>query len=108
MLEDRNTIDIVNPKPDGPIDFVIVDAGITTDVDERLELLNHKIMVCLSMLADDEKFEELGRPDVIRVEVRCASEDHAVATVKQVSVATPNGREIKAEIRFTHSPSPYG
>ena len=74
MLEDLDSIDLILQETGEWVKFVIIDSGETRahDPDKHLHLLNHKIDCCLAYLCDDCKFDELGRPQDIVFEVRCA------------------------------------
>ncbi|MBA2116622.1 hypothetical protein [Bremerella alba] len=108
MLEDSNQIDMVLKGNNGEVVFVIIDGGVTTDPDKRLELLNHKVQCCAGALCDQDQWEELGCPSDVAIEVQCQFEVNEEAPPKQLNFTTPDGRDIEMAIRFVAQPSPYG
>ncbi|GAA4441701.1 hypothetical protein [Bremerella cremea] len=108
MLEDPDQIDMVLKGKDGTITFVIIDAGITTDEDKRLELLNHKIQCCAAALCDPDQWQEFGGPTEVAVEVQCNFEVNEEAPPQQLNFTTPAGQDISMTVRFVYRPSRYG
>ena len=109
MLEDLDRIDIVTHEPGQWVKFAIIDSGRTRqeNPDRYLELLNHKVAQCLAMMEDEAKFEELGRPQDVTIEVRCAYPVRSSEPVPR-SVTYNSGRTMNYKLVFLHRPSPYG
>jgi hypothetical protein len=101
MLEDLDSIDIVIQDPGKGVKFVIIDSGVTraADEDKHLDLLNHKINCCLAYVEDDEKFEKLGHPDDITIEIRCAYAVKNKGTMHR-SMTYDSGRVVNYKIVF--------
>jgi len=57
-LEVTDCVDIIKESPDGRIQLVITDSGITTDSDERLKLLVEKIRTYVTYIRSDSFSDE--------------------------------------------------
>ncbi len=57
-LEATDYVDIITGSPDGRIQLVITDSGITTDPDERLRLLVEKVKTYVTYIRSDSFKEE--------------------------------------------------
>ena len=109
MLEDLETIDMVIHEPGQWVKFVVIDSGEMRkrDRERHLELLNHKVSQCIAMIEDDTKFDQLGRPEDITVEVRCAYPVQSSAPLHR-SVTFESGRVMDFKIVFVERGSIYG
>ncbi len=79
MLEQTDRIDVIAKTPDGKLLFVITDAGLTPDPEERFRLLLAKLSTYVGyIMGDDFSREHPDKaPSDVAIQIMCARPSHA-------------------------------
>lgn len=94
MLEESDRIDIISRSPDGFVNLVITDAGITQDAERRLELLLIKLDTYARYVHGEQFVEDnpgVGR-EKARIRVMCQQPATAeMESIREARVGAGSG-----------------
>lgn len=101
-LEDPSRIDIVTREKDGRIALVIVDAGVTTDPQERFDMLLSKLKAYVNYVMSikfKEQYLDVRARDVL-ISVVCRNPP--TEAMKRIENVGPSGDRVnRLEVRYT-------
>jgi hypothetical protein len=101
MLEESDRIDMALKLPDGRVRLVITDAGVTTDAEQRANLLALKLGIYAKYVGDGEFRTNFPDKSPADCEIVVMSRLPATEQMQQMSnVALVNRPEAKIPVRF--------
>lgn len=100
MLEEPTKVDIISVEDGCPV-LVIADAGITTDPDRRLDMLDTKLRNYGVAIASVRFRQEYPAADHARIEVNCQNPPtDKMKSIQQITVRHPDGKEQQVPVSF--------
>lgn len=95
-LEDTEHIDIITRSEDGKVMLVITDAGITTNPDERFNMLIEKLKTYVAYVMSEDFKKEYSGLTLNDINILIMCKIPPTEQMRQITKVTPKGEPEKA------------